>query len=55
MYILKIKNSATDEFESVNENGNLTAADWTPETGWASANRDQSFPRPAAGIFLLSI
>lgn len=42
-------NSSTDEFDSVNDNGNLSTADWTPERGWGENDRKNSYPRPGAG------
>lgn len=33
----------------MNDTGDLTPADWTPETGWGSYDRKTTYPRPAAG------
>lgn len=41
--------SSSDEFDSVNDTGDLTPADWTPEMGWGSYDRKTTYPRPAAG------
>lgn len=45
-----MSNSATDEFESVNNTGDFEAADWTPEHGWPDDITDNRYPRPAAGL-----
>lgn len=44
-----IRYSATDEFDSVSDTGNLTAVNWTPEDGWKNGSRSTTYPRPAAG------
>lgn len=54
--LLRFPNSATNEFDSVNNNGDLVASDWTPEKGWPNAGDDEYgsyggglYPRPASG------
>lgn len=41
--------SSTDEFDSVNETGDLEPNDWTPETGFDPETKAKTYPRPAAG------
>lgn len=41
--------SATDEFDSVSNTGNLTAVEWTPEDSWKNGSRDTTYPRASAG------
>lgn len=38
-----------DEFDSVNDNGDLLPSDWTPEDGWKTGSKLTSVPRPAFG------
>lgn len=42
-----------DEFNSNRNDSNCYPLDWTPENGYSSETSKNTYPRPAAGEFLI--